>query len=175
MMPSAAQILDVINAINAQHPSLSDDAAQGWNAAGSTVQNEQAYGRRIVRLTAEQVATIAGALGAAMGVARADAAWATTSPAQVAWAGIIDVALAARGAPPGEMRSEAFGALTRVDVATLERMAALVLGGPQRHAPDPNVCWHCKVCLVPAARHCESCPPEGECDVEGCEQEGCAQ
>lgn len=36
-----------------------------------------------------------------------------------------------------------------------------------------DVCWHCKVCLEPAPVHCESCPPPGDCDVEGCEAEGC--
>lgn len=38
---------------------------------------------------------------------------------------------------------------------------------------ETDVCWHCRVCLVPAVRHCELCPPEGDCDVEGCQQPGC--
>jgi hypothetical protein len=113
MLPSVEQLVDAQNTINAQHPYLARIPA------GEAVD---------VTLTAEQLATIASALGVASGVQLTNNAWATTSPEQTAWAGIIDVALTARGAPPDEMRSEAFAALTRVDAPTLERMATLVLG-----------------------------------------------
>lgn len=38
---------------------------------------------------------------------------------------------------------------------------------------DPDVCWHCHVCLVPEPAHCEQCPPPDECDLVGCSEPGC--
>lgn len=42
---------------------------------------------------------------------------------------------------------------------------------------DPDVCWHCADVLEPAPRHCERCPPEGQCDAGAdgaCDEPGCA-
>lgn len=36
-----------------------------------------------------------------------------------------------------------------------------------------NVCWHCKVCLLPQRQRCETCPEE--CDNEDCQAEGCIE
>lgn len=124
MMPTVEAMFAVANAINAQHPSLAGAPASANETAGTR--------SCVLTLTERQIITLVSALGVATGFAQRERAWATTSPAQTAWAGIIDVALTARGAPPHEMRNEAFAALTRVDVQTLERMAALVLGETTR-------------------------------------------
>jgi hypothetical protein len=121
MMPNVEQLVAAQNAINAQHPYLARIPA------GETVD---------VTLTAEQLATIASALGVATNVALCNDEWSTTTPAQTAWAAIIDVALQARGAPGDALRSEGFAALTRVDAPTLERMAALVLCDAKHVGPD---------------------------------------
>ncbi len=38
-----------------------------------------------------------------------------------------------------------------------------------------DYCWHCRVGLMPAARHCERCPAPGDCDNEDCEADGCVE
>lgn len=39
---------------------------------------------------------------------------------------------------------------------------------------DPDVCWHCRVVLLPEpAPHCDQCPPFGECDELACAEPGC--
>lgn len=38
---------------------------------------------------------------------------------------------------------------------------------------EQNVCWHCKVVLIPAPLRCENCPDE--CDDENCEEDACQE
>lgn len=46
---------------------------------------------------------------------------------------------------------------------------------PQLARLASDTCWHCHDGLLPAGRpHCEDCPPDGDCDVEGCTAPGCA-
>lgn len=60
LVPTFEQIADAQNAINAQHPSLSDDAP------ATTLANEtDAAGRRVLRVTTQQLATLVHGLAAA--------------------------------------------------------------------------------------------------------------
>jgi hypothetical protein len=126
MMPTLEELVDAQNAINAQQPSLTGAPRPGaWH-------NEQdGNGHRVLRLTAQQVATIATALGIATSVGLEAR---KPEPAQLGWAAIIDAALMARGA--AGLCSESLRALERVDLVTLERMAALVLGDRSELGPD---------------------------------------
>ena len=37
-----------------------------------------------------------------------------------------------------------------------------------------DYCWHCGVALVERGRpHCHKCPPDVDCDVDGCQEPGC--
>jgi hypothetical protein len=140
------------------------DAQNAINASVSSV----------LRLTAVQILTISSALGVATGLAREPR---RPSPAQLGWAAIIDAGLMARGSPG---LRESRRALERVDLATLEAMAALVLRETTLAHPAPEAppraaaCWHCLAVLEPEPPpHCERCPAYGDCDVEGCESPGC--
>ena len=67
----------------------------------------------------------------------------------------------------------------QVEQLTRDLLAAnsqkLQLEGQLERAAEGDVCWHCHDELEPAARpRCETCPHDGECDVEGCTAPGCA-
>jgi hypothetical protein len=158
MTPTVEQLVDALKAISSQQPTLS-----GCRSADENVWTNETdgNGRRVLRLSADHVTTICRALGVSHAVARGVDAWSTTSPSQTAWAGIIDVALTARGAAPGEMRSEAFAALTRVDVATLERMASLVLGdraGGGAEAAERLAALEAAAARRSGCSNCRPCP-----------------
>jgi hypothetical protein len=127
MMPTLEQLADAKNAINVQQPTLSDAS----RPEGAWHNEQDGNGRRVLRLTPEQVATIASALGLATGVGLQAR---KPEPAQLGWAAIIDAGLMARGS--AGLCSESLRALERVDLATLERMAVLVLGDRNELGPD---------------------------------------
>jgi hypothetical protein len=72
MRPSIDQLVDAQHAIDRQHPTLDDDAAQRFEARFGALASRSltsgASGRRVVRLTPEQLATISMALGIAHAV-----------------------------------------------------------------------------------------------------------
>lgn len=77
LVPTFDDIADAQNAINAQHPSLSDDAP------ATTLANEtDGTGRRVVRLTTQQLATIVHGLAIATTVERVKASTALTAAAE---------------------------------------------------------------------------------------------
>lgn len=77
-------------------------------------------------------------------------------------------------------RHKALAALTSLRADDLKEVptdrlvrAAGLISGEEQPEPEP-VCWHCLDVLIPDSRRprCERCPDE--CDVEGCEEPGCA-
>jgi hypothetical protein len=145
LVPTFDDLASAQSAINSQHPSLSDDAP------ATTLANEtDGTGRRVLRVTTQQLATLTHGLALTHFLARGGNRWRCPKHGVVELDPLAD----------GSMHVIA-GQPDRVCLRTCERL-------------DPrDVCWHCHVCLEPAPRHCESCPPEGECDVEGCDQPGC--
>jgi hypothetical protein len=130
MMPSVKQLADAQNAINVQQPSLSGCRSA---AEGGWVNEHDGNGMLIVRFTPEQLGTISMALGVASIVALEAC---KPTPVQLGWAAIIDAGLMARGS--AGLASDSLRALERVDRATLERMAVLVLGETQPLAPGSD-------------------------------------
>jgi chromosome segregation ATPase len=44
----------------------------------------------------------------------------------------------------------------------------------QRARDRAEVCWHCHDMLGELLPKCDNCPEPGDCDIEGCEEPGCA-
>jgi hypothetical protein len=156
LVPTFDDIADAMHAINAQHPSLSDDAP------ATTLANEtDGDGRRVLRLTAQQVVTIVHGL----------AVHTVQSHRVAPTIGQVLASIRLERLPNGSVRA----AEPREAVPQVALLFALELARREHPEHGPDVCWHCHVCLTPAPapRHCESCPPEGECDVEGCAEPGC--
>jgi len=107
MIPNEQQLIDAQHAINRQKPALSV-IPEGKTA--------------LFELTSLQAATIAAALGVTASVVREGV---KPTPVQVGWTAILESALLARGGPP--LTPEWLAALHKVDAATLERMACVVL------------------------------------------------
>lgn len=124
ILPSTEQLIGAANAINRQHPALSADASPWYRGDGSPCNETDGNGARVLRVPAEMLLTIVSSLG----VTTTEVRRLVEAPLFTAraWAAIIDGALMARGSPG--LGSRALAALENVDLPTLERMAAVVLG-----------------------------------------------
>ncbi len=166
LVPTFDEIADAQHAINAQHPSLSGDPP------ATTLANEtDGNGRRVLRVTTQQLATLVHGLARSTHDFHVGQAKRIRELSRLLERGVRLFERAAcddHRHPPDDHVAPA----TWQAIAEWQDTATEMLG-PDRVNVDPDVCWHCHVCLEPAARHCETCPPEGECDVEACEQPGC--